>query len=187
MSIEKDKIKYRIVCINHLGNGGTIIDSLTVYEFDTLGEALKDCNQMAKNASEDIKNAHIEVINRETHAYVNIYNGIIPSVNYAIYPINYGKECIIYRGFRIEIIDESFGSFSKGSYIVYDFNEKEDTWYPITIKNTIDECVIFIDQFSYTTITFMDSTFDTVEGSKLCLPRLESSSKFRRKTILPVS
>lgn len=187
MSKEKEEIKYRVVCITHLGNGATIIDSLTVYEFNTLGEALKDCNQMAKNASEDMENVHIEVINRDTCAYVNIYKGLIPFVNYGIHPIEYGEECIIYRGFRIEIIDEGFGSFSKGSYIVYTLNESEDEWHPITVKNTINECVIFIDQFSYTTITFIDSTFDTIERSKLCLPHRESNTKSRRKTNLPMS
>ena len=184
---EKDKTKYRVVCINHLGNGATIIDSLTVYEFNTLGEAIDACSKMAKNASENMENSHIEIINRNTYAYINIYKGLIPSVNYGIHPIIYGEECIIYRGFRIEIIDEDFGSFSKGGYIVYDLNEKEDTWYPITVKNTINECIIFIDQFSYTTITFIDSTFDTIEGSKLCLPHQELNSKFKRKIILPVS
>lgn len=187
MSETKEEIKYRIVCISHLGNGGTVIDSLTVYEYDTLGKAIDDCSTMAKNASEDMENIHIETINRETCAYVTVYRELIPLISYAIHPIYYGKECVTYRSFDIEIVDEEFGSFSKGSYIVYTLNEEKDVWHPITVKNTINECVLFIDQFLHNTITFIDSTFDTIEGSKLCLPRRESSSRSRKGTILPVS
>lgn len=182
---EESKTKYRVVCISHLGNGATIIDSLTVYEFNTLGEAINDCSTMAKNASEGMEDIHIETINKETQAYVTVYKELIPLVSYGIHPICYNKECITYRGFEIEVIDNSFGSFSKGSYIVYTLNE--DEWYPITVKNTINECIIFIDQFAYTTITFMDSTFDTIERSKLCLPRQELILRSRKWTILPVS
>lgn len=193
MSKKKEdiKTKYRITCINHLTNGGTIIDSMTVYEYDNIGEAIDDCSKMAKNASEGLDNIHIEIENKDTYGYVSVYRDLIPLFSYSINPIEYNLDPtnynIKYRGFIIEFICNKQKGLYREQFIVYNYDKNSDNWYPLTVKNTVNECVIFIDQFSYTTITFMDSTFDTIEGSKLCLPHPELNSKFKRKTILPVS